>query len=254
MSILTKRHMVAFLVIVAVLIGVAATWNPTTDSTGDLESDARVLEVAVVPVKTQSHFVRKRQFTGLVVAHRESDLSFKRPGRVLELLVDDGEEVQVNQIIGRLDDSELKARKLQLEAQITEARAREAELIKGPREEEIRVVRAKAAQLAAEVKLAKSRHRRNEILLARETLSQDALNESQTTLESLEAQHAAAVATKEQLETGTRQEQLDAQAALLQAAIATKAQLDVQLEDCQLLAPFAGTVASRLLKYSQAHN
>jgi RND family efflux transporter MFP subunit len=226
---------------------VAATWQPATDSGAKSEPDARILEVVIAPVTPQSQFVRKREFTGLIVASRESNLSFKHPGRVVELLVDDGDEVQIDQVLGRLDVSELEARKSQLEAQIAEARARFNELKNGPREEEIRVARANVDQLSAELKLAQSRHARNQSLLDRGTLSHDAFNESQTTLDSLAAQHAAAVATKEKLETGTRQEQIDAQEAMLNAAIAARDQIDVQLKDSELIAPFAGTISARNL-------
>jgi RND family efflux transporter MFP subunit len=245
MSILTKRHVVVPLAIAAVAIGLAARWKPAENAAIEPAFPPRLLEVSVAAVNPRSHFVRQRKFTGLVVAHRQTSLSFKHPGRVVELLVDDGDRVRADQVLARLDMGELDARKSQLEARVAEARARLEELRNGPRDEEIRVARADVDRLAAEHKLARSRHLRNETLFERGTLSRDAFNESLATSQSLAAQLAAAVATRDRLESGTRQEQLDAQAATLQAAEAARDEVNVQLRESTLLAPFAGTIAAR---------
>jgi RND family efflux transporter MFP subunit len=61
--------------------------------------------------------------SGYVVARRQATVSSKITGKVLEVLIEEGQRVAVNEVLARLDDSNSRARLQQANAQIAQAEA-----------------------------------------------------------------------------------------------------------------------------------
>jgi len=61
--------------------------------------------------------------SGYVVARREATVSSKITGKVLEVLIEEGQRVAANEVLARLDDSNARARLQQAGAQIAQAEA-----------------------------------------------------------------------------------------------------------------------------------
>ena len=61
--------------------------------------------------------------SGYVVARREATVSSKITGKVLEVLIEEGQRVAANEVLARLDDSNARARLEQASAQIAQAQA-----------------------------------------------------------------------------------------------------------------------------------
>jgi len=61
--------------------------------------------------------------SGYVVARRQATVSAKTTGRVTEVLIEEGQQVQQDEIIARLDDTNTRAALAQAEAQLAQARA-----------------------------------------------------------------------------------------------------------------------------------
>ena len=61
--------------------------------------------------------------SGYVVARREATVSSKITGKVLEVLIEEGQRVAANEVLARLDDSNARARLAQAGAQIDQAQA-----------------------------------------------------------------------------------------------------------------------------------
>src|SRR5450631_3093664 len=61
--------------------------------------------------------------SGYVVARRQATVSSKITGKVLEVLIEEGQRVVANQVLARLDDSNSRARLQQADAQIAQAEA-----------------------------------------------------------------------------------------------------------------------------------
>jgi RND family efflux transporter MFP subunit len=61
--------------------------------------------------------------SGYVVARREATVSSKITGKVLEVLIEEGQRVAANEVLARLDDSNARARLEQANAQIDQAQA-----------------------------------------------------------------------------------------------------------------------------------
>jgi len=89
--------------------------------------------------------------TGRVVPVERAELAFLQPGRVLEVLVEEGDQVEPGQLLARLDDKQLLAAVAQAEAGLAQAEAQLAHLRAGARQEQVDVTRAAVAQARAAV-------------------------------------------------------------------------------------------------------
>jgi HlyD family secretion protein len=85
--------------------------------------------------------------TGYVTPIRHADLAFRNGGRVVEVLVKEGDQVKAGQPLVKLDDAELKAGLLQAQADLARWQA-------GARTEEIAAAQANVAIAEAQVKAA----------------------------------------------------------------------------------------------------
>lgn len=82
----------------------------------------------------------------------EADISSKVAGRIVAVLVDEGDDVKKGQKIAVLDDEELVAQVEQTQGNLKTAQARLADLLAGAREEQIRQARANYQKALADAK------------------------------------------------------------------------------------------------------
>ena len=145
--------------------------------------------------------------SGYVTPRRRATISAKITGKIKEVLIDESMQVVSGQILARLDDADA----------LVALRAAEAE----------RSVAA-AAQSDVEVQLANARRtlERNKDLRARDFVSQETLDDSETTVASLEAQ---IVLARERITLAERSVEIYRQ----------------NVENCVIRAPFAGIVVSK---------
>ncbi len=125
-----------------------------------------------------------------------------------------------------------------------QGRERLAELQAGPRQEEIARARASLAAAEATASDARANYRRLQPLGERQLVSRSSVDNARAQADSTEAQARAARAALQELERGTRGEQIAQGAA---AAAASDAQADVQavtLDKLNLVAPRAGRIDS----------
>jgi RND family efflux transporter MFP subunit len=145
--------------------------------------------------------------TGYVTARREATVSAQITGKVTEVLFDEGDHVNAGQVIARLDDTAQRAALAQAQAELQSAQA---------------VLQQDQAQLAQYVRDVA----RNEDLVKRNLVSQQAVEQSRT-----------------QVDTGSalvqsQREQIELAAANVRAA-------EVQLGYCTVHAPFSGVVIAK---------
>ena len=72
--------------------------------------------VSSATVNRQDHYEQQRRFSGRVESARRTDLAFELPGRVIELVVDEGQLVNAGDVLARLDRSALELRREEQEA------------------------------------------------------------------------------------------------------------------------------------------
>ncbi|MEM9659675.1 MAG: efflux RND transporter periplasmic adaptor subunit, partial [Planctomycetota bacterium] len=178
---------------------------------------------------------------------RRSELAFQRAGELVEVLVDDGDLVEKEELLARLDSRHTKARQAQLMAGQAEAQAVLDELLAGPRVETIAAKRADLRSRQAERDTLSSQVRRREKLVSGASISREEY-------ETLNYELAAAVArvdvVQRQLDemlAGVRPEKIAAQRARLAQIDASLADVAHDLADAELTAPFSGRISRRIV-------
>jgi multidrug efflux pump subunit AcrA (membrane-fusion protein) len=226
----------------AMLLGIQAG----SDERQEL-SKPRALPVNTVPAEAVSSFQTLRGYTGTIVAARESELAFERAGKVIEVLVDQGEPVEAGQELAHLDTRHLLAQQRQLEANRREASAQLDELIAGPRKEQIAAAEAEVRNLVAQKQLQELNMKRRESLLETSAIVQEEYDSARFGLDAITARLDVAQQQLNELQSGTRPEQIAAARAAVDQLEASLASIQHDLEDSILQAPFAGTVAERFI-------
>ncbi len=147
------------------------------------------------------------QATGYVTARREATVSAQITGTLTAVLIEEGEHVKDGQVLARLEDKAQTAALAQAQAQHQAAQATRSQL------------KVQLAQAQRDLKRQKG-------LIGRHLTSQQAMEDAQTRVESLNAQIRA------------QSRQVDVAAAAVRYA-------QVQLNYCTVRAPFAGVIIAK---------
>ena len=239
----STRWLVATLTVVAIAIGSYLAMGGDTAS--ESTTDARILFVSTIEIELVNSYTTQRTYTGTLVAARSADLSFERSGEIVAIDVDQGDRVAAGQALARLDTRHLIARQRQLQAQHDQAAAVLAELEAGPRQETIAAARAELRNLEAQVELQQLNTTRREELHRRKAIAQEDYDSAIYGLKIAEAQRDAARHRLDELLEGTRKEKVDAQRAAVAQLDAALTGIRADLEDCELVARFDGTIVKR---------
>ena len=155
---------------------------------------------------------------------KEFDVASKLPGRVAEVLVREGDQVEKGQVLALLDTRELDARLNQAEAQVEQARQSKTFAL------------AVVKQRKSEQALAKKNLQRSKNLYQNRSIPLVQLQQIETTVLSAEAGVAAAEA------------KVIMQEAAIKAAIAQADTIKSHLQDSILKAPINGRILYRLVE------
>jgi RND family efflux transporter MFP subunit len=147
------------------------------------------------------------QATGYVTARREATVSAQITGALTSVLIEEGEHVKAGQVLAQLDDSAQKASLAQAQAALSAARAL-------------------LLQFQAQLEQARRDNQRNQDLIERKLVSQQALETSQTQVATLSAQ-------------------VESQKKQVELADATLRGAQVQLDYTTVRAPFTGVIIAK---------
>lgn len=180
----------------------------------------------------------------------EIDISTKSPGRIKEILVNEGDFVQAGQIVARMDTEQLEAQHRQAEAQLQRAEigVQTAESLVTQREAERRAADAVVAQREAQLDVAQKRLDRSAQLARNNTISQQVLDDDRATAEGAKAAVAAAqaqLAASDAAVNAAKAQVVDAKATV-DAAKAAIESINADLNDAVLRAPRDGRVQYRV--------
>ncbi len=168
--------------------------------------------VVVEPVRREE--IRERRWiTGELRPVRRAEVAAVEPGRVIELLVTEGQSLKRNDLIARLESQ-------RLELDLKQVHAEEA-----------------VAQATVEVERAGEQQARNDLDSIRSLEQRSASRPKELS----DAESALAIATARRLAAEAQLGVLAAQAAIL----------DDRIEDAEIRAPFDGTVLSKLTEVGQ---
>ncbi|MDP5019070.1 MAG: efflux RND transporter periplasmic adaptor subunit [Dolichospermum sp.] len=142
--------------------GVLIVGTTTTIKTIQQRNKPPDISKLTVPVEAKSVTV-KISASGKVQPVQSVNISPKSPGLLADLNVEQGDTVQQGQIIARMDNSEIKMRILQYQANLAQAKAQLAESQAGTRPEEIAQAKARVAQAQAQLSIVRDGNRLQEI-------------------------------------------------------------------------------------------
>lgn len=180
----------------------------------------------------------------------EIDVATKTPGRIKEILVNEGDFVEVGQMLARMDTDQLEAQRRQAEAQLKRARigVDTARALVTQREAERTAAAAVIEQRNAQLDAAKRKLARSEELARRDTVSQQVLDDDRAAEQAGRASVAAAeaqLAAAEAAIGSARAMVVDAEAAV-DAAQAAIESITTDINDSTLRSPRPGRVQYRV--------
>jgi RND family efflux transporter MFP subunit len=159
------------------------------------------------PMTTSTPSASVLDATGYVTARREATVSAQITGTMTEVLIEEGDHVKLGQVLARLDDTAQRASHAQAEAQLHAAQA---------------LLVQYQAQLTQDQRDVK----RDEDLVDRKLVSQQAVEQARTLVE-------------------TQLAQVEGQRKQIDLATANVRSAQVQLDYCTVRAPFTGVVIAK---------
>ena len=180
----------------------------------------------------------------------EIDVSAKAPGRIRDIIVDEGDFVKAGQIVAHMDSDSLLAQRAEAEARVQQAfnaiEIAQSQLVQ--RQSERAATQALVRQREAELNAAGKRFSRSATLAREGATSVQERDDDQTRVESARAAVAAARAQRAALDaaTSTARAQITGAKANVEAAQATLQRLDIDIADGNLKASSDGRVQYRI--------
>ena len=180
----------------------------------------------------------------------EIDISAKIPGRVKEILVNEGDFVKAGQVLARMDTEQLQAQRRQAEAQLQRAiiNVDTAKSFVAQREAEKTAAIAVVAQREAQLDAAERKFVRTEQLAKTNTVSQQLLDDDRATEQGAKAAVGAAraqLAATEAAVSAAKAQVIDAGAAIEVAKAAVES-ITADINDSTLRSPRDGRVQYRV--------
>ncbi|RJX25676.1 MAG: secretion protein HlyD [Desulfurivibrio sp.] len=216
----------------------------------------KVIFLLLIPVLVAAAFIYRnlpdnQTATGELTLYgnvdiRKVDLGFRVSGRIAEVLVEEGDRVQAEQILARLDQAPYED-ELQL-AQAREAQA--AAMLKkmevGTRPQEIAQAEALVRERQATEKNLQTEYQRLKNLSDSGAVSRQSFDNVSAALDEARARLATAREGLHLSREGFRSEDIEAARAELQAATARLAGARTRLADTEIKAPQEGTILTRV--------
>lgn len=179
---------------------------------------------------------------------RQTELAFRQPGRLAELMFDEGDIVPEGAVMARIDAEPYEQAVALAAANVRSAEAALLRAQNGARPQEIDQAREQVAQTEAVFENANRQFQRVTRLAANGNASQSTVDEARAARDAARANLAAARQSLDLLLAGTRPEDLAAAEAQLDAARVRLDQAETALEDTRLIAPREGVVLARIFE------
>lgn len=185
---------------------------------------------------------------------RSSRISPRVSGRVVRILVEEGQAVKPGDLLVELEHDYLDLQLKQAEAVLKQAEAQLTLLRNGARKEEIELAQQQLKQSEVNLKQASIDAERYKNLYARGSVTRRQLEEAENRLALAEAQYRQAEQTLRKLKKLVRPEEIKAAEARVAQASAAVELLRKNIEDCRVFCPVEGVVTSRVVESGELVN
>jgi len=175
-------------------------------------------------------------------------ISAKVGGRLLAVLVQEGDSVAAGQIVARIDTVDAVNECARARAELSRADAQVRLLEAGSRREDLARAAEEVARADAELQAAQRDLARVEDLAARGAATPKALDDARTRRDIADRSVKALRAAQDRLVAGARQEEVQMALAQRDAARAMVATAEQRLDDTTVRSPIAGVVTTRAVE------
>lgn len=172
----------------------------------------------------------------------EANVGFKVPGRIIELLADEGKVVKKGEPLARIDSAEMSAYAAQTKAVLDEASERLKEVKSGLRPQEVERARANVDLADADLSKAKKDFERAEILYRNGAISAAQYDSAKSGYDARRALQKSSTETLSLAKEGARREDIKAAGYRVAQARAAVAIAEERLKDTTIYAPFSGVI------------
>ncbi len=190
-----------------------AIGNDELNDANSFQADKNLPWVETSPIKLEREIKLPREYSGVLKSARSSELGFKRTGQLIKVHAEQGEVVEAGQLLAELDTDLLMASKQELRAKLRGAEALLAELMAGPRQQTIEFAKTQVADLEAQLTLAQADYDRFQQLYQSRAISDQEFDSVRVRLASINQRLNGAREQLNELQEGTRTEQIEAQRA-----------------------------------------
>ena len=206
-----------------------------------------ILPVRTTEIELVDSYSTTQTYTGEVTALRTSEVGFERGGKLTKVLVEEGDRVSRGTPLAKLDVSNLEAQRQGLIAQKEQAQAVLAELKNGARSEQIAAAEANVRDLQQQLELEKLKSSRRQYLYDEGAIAREELDEIAFNQRALRERLANAKSNLNELQNGTRIEQITAQQAAVDRLTAEIEDLNITIAKSTLESSFDAIVSTRNL-------
>lgn len=182
--------------------------------------------------------------SGNIEAH-DSLVSFKVPGRIVDLPIQEGQSVDTGALLARLDDADYRQKVNIDEANVKVRQSNLNLALAGSREQEVKSAAQAVADAEAQLEQRKVDSERAERLFARDAVSAQDRDNAATALKRADAQYQSAKQKLSEVREGTRKEEIAIAQANVKAASENLGLSRINLNYTTLRAPYAGVIAVR---------
>jgi HlyD family secretion protein len=197
-----------------------------------------------VPVETQSLKV-SFEASGSIEPITSVNISPKITGRLTALYVEQGDKVKAGQLLARMDSANLTAELAQAQAELAQAQAEYTKVLNGNRQEAIARAKSQVLSAQAQADLSAKRLEKNRWLAQQGAIAQLTLDEYLSADKTSRASLAEAQKQLQELENGSRPEDIAQSKAKVAAAQARVDLAQTELEDTAIYAPFDGLISQK---------
>ncbi|MGQ9578964.1 MAG: HlyD family secretion protein [Candidatus Aminicenantales bacterium] len=188
------------------------------------------------------------------IESRTARISPRVSGRVLRVLVEEGQTVQPGQPLVELDHEYLDLQLKQAEAAAAAARAQLELLKRGARREDIIQAEQQLKQAAINLEQARNDAGRFRRLYEQGSITQKQKEEAENRLALAEAQYNQTLEALKKIKSLTRPEEIEAAEARLQQAEAAAELIKKNIEDSIIICPVEGVVTEKVVEPGELVN
>ncbi|MEW6740789.1 MAG: HlyD family secretion protein [Nitrospirota bacterium] len=181
----------------------------------------------------------------------EVNMGFKTSGRVVELLVEEGQKVKKGDKLAILDSAEVESQVAQHRAYLNETITRLQELKAGSRPQEIEQATANVKYAEAELIKAKKDHERAEVLYKNGAISAQQMDTAKKVYDTATSQHKKALEALSLVKEGPRKEEIRAAENRVRQAEAALKASEERLKDTILYAPVSGVIMRKNIELGE---